>query len=110
MVSEIPFSWWETMMWILGNRRRFLVSGDSMTPTLVNGQFILMDPEPPSVSEGDVVICHHPTQDLEMVKRVVIIEEGRFFVQGDNAKSSSDSRQFGWLTRGHIVGKVVSKF
>ena len=109
MVSEIPFSWWETMMWILGNRRRFLVSGDSMTPTLVNGQFILMDPEPPSVSEGDVVICQHPTQDLEMVKRVVIIEEGRFFVQGDNAKSSSDSRQFGWLTRGHIVGKVVSK-
>ena len=81
-----------------------------MTPTLVNGQFILMDPEPPSISEGDVVICEHPGQDIEMVKRVVLIEEGRFFVQGDNTKSSSDSRQFGWLTRGHIVGKVVSKF
>ena len=95
-------------MWMLGNRRRFLVSGDSMTPTFENGQFILMDPEPPSISEGDIVICQHPTQDLEMVKRVVIIEEGRFFVQGDNKERSSDSRQFGWLTREHIVGVVVS--
>lgn len=85
------------------------MSGDSMAPTLENGQFILMDPEPPSISEGDVVICHHPGQDLEMVKRVVIIEEGRFFVQGDNKERSSDSRQFGWLTREHIVGVVVSK-
>ncbi len=80
-----------------------------MTPTLNNGQFILMDPEPPSILEGDVVICQHPHQDLDMVKRVMLIEEGRFFVQGDNTKSSSDSRQFGWLTREHIVGKVVSK-
>ena len=59
--------------------------------------------------EGDVVICQHPEQDLEMVKRVVIIEEGRFFVQGDNKVRSSDSRQFGWLTREHIIGVVVSK-
>ncbi len=84
------------------------MSGDSMVPTLENGQFILVDPDPPSISEGDIVICQHPHQDLEMVKRVVIIEEGRFFVQGDNTERSNDSRQFGWLTRVHIEGVVVS--
>ena len=57
----------------------------------------------------EIEAAKHPEQDLEMVKRVVIIEEGRFFVQGDNKERSSDSRQFGWLTREHIVGTVVSK-
>jgi nickel-type superoxide dismutase maturation protease len=108
MAIKVSFSWWETWMWILGNRRRFLVSGDSMKPTLENGQFVLVDPKPSVVSEGDIVICRHPTMDLELVKRVMVLEEGRFFVQGDNVKESSDSRQFGWLTKEHICGKVVS--
>jgi len=108
MAIKVSFSWWETWMWILGNRRRFLVSGDSMKPTLENGQFVLVDPKPAVVSEGDIVICRHPTMDLELVKRVMVLEEGRFFVQGDNVKESSDSRQFGWLTKEHICGKVVS--
>ena len=102
MAIKVSFSWWETWMWILGNRRRFLVSGDSMKPTLENGQFVLVDPKPAVVSEGDIVICRHPTMDLELVKRVMVLEEGRFFVQGDNVKESSDSRQFGWLTKEHI--------
>jgi nickel-type superoxide dismutase maturation protease len=108
MAVKVSFSWWETWMWILGNRRRFLVSGDSMKPTFENGQFVLVDLSPSVVSEGDIVICRHPTMDLELVKRVMVLEEGRFFVQGDNAKESSDSRQFGWLTKEHICGKVVS--
>jgi type IV secretory pathway protease TraF len=37
-----------------------------------------------------------------------MIEQGRFFVQGDNQDESTDSRHFGWLTKENIRGLVVS--
>lgn len=105
---SISFSWWETLLWMLQRRRRFSVVGNSMAPTLYPKQQVLMDPEPPLILEDDIVVCQPPTSELYMIKRVVMIEDGRYFVQGDNREMSTDSRQFGWLSRSDILGKVVS--
>ena len=108
MARKLSFSWWETILWILKHRRRFVVSGESMMPTLSPDQYVLVDVNPPSIQEEDVVVCMHPETELRMIKRVVMIEHGRFFVQGDNQEESTDSRHFGWLTKEHILGLVVS--
>jgi len=38
------------------------------------------------------------------------IEEGNFLVMGDNREKSLDSRAFGLVSRGRILGKVVFRF
>lgn len=104
----LSFSWWETLLWIFRRRQRFSIVGYSMQPTLNPGQQVLMDPNPPLIQEDDIVVCQTPNTERLMVKRVVMIEDGQYFVQGDNRDQSTDSRQFGWLKRADIIGQVVS--
>ena len=43
------------------------------------------------------------------IKRVKKIENGKYFVLGDNEKESIDSRKFGWIDKKDIIGKVIYK-
>jgi signal peptidase I len=60
---------------------------------------------------GDIVVFNNPenTETL-LVKRVAKIEERNsrfyYYVLGDNAEISRDSRFFGWITEQLIVGKI----
>ncbi len=108
MARSLSFSWWETILWVMKQRWRLVVSGESMQPTLSPDQYVLVDVNPPSIHEDDIVVCLHPETEILMIKRVVMIEQGRFFVQGDNQEESTDSRHFGWLTKENIRGLVVS--
>ena len=45
--------------------------------------------------------------DKEMVKRVQEVQGHEYFVQGDNKKESTDSREFGWVKKEEIIGKVI---
>src|SRR5438046_306276 len=57
---------------------------------------------------GDVVVARRPDRpELEIIKRITAIDAGgAIFLGGDNPASSTDSRQFGPVTRGHILVRV----
>ena len=57
---------------------------------------------------GDVVVARRPDRpELEIIKRIAAIDAGGAIVlEGDNPAASTDSRQFGPVTREHIVARV----
>ena len=57
---------------------------------------------------GDVVVARRPDRpELEIIKRITAIAAGGAIVlEGDNPATSTDSRQFGPVTREHIVARV----
>ena len=97
----------ETAAWLLGRRRRIKVVGESMTPTLVPGQFVLVNPvRIPSVDE--LALARHPNEDLLVVKRVATItDNGEFVLASDNQGAGTDSRSWGPLAADAIAGTVT---
>ena len=96
---------------------RVEVSGGSMRPTLVDGDWALAI-VPERVRRGDLVVIEHPRRPgFEMVKRVVsVVGDGApdptglvdgVWVEGDDRSSSTDSRAFGAVPAGLIRGRVV---
>ena len=57
---------------------------------------------------GDVVVARRPDRpELEIIKRITAIDAGGAIVlEGDNPAASTDSRQFGPVTRAHILARV----
>ena len=57
---------------------------------------------------GEVVVARRPDRpELEIIKRIQAIDgNGAIFLVGDNPSSSTDSRQFGAVTREQIVARV----
>jgi signal peptidase I len=96
---------------------RVEISGGSMRPALEPGEWALATPAS-SFRRGDVVVVEHPEREgFEMVKRVVavpgdrapnggVLGEGYFWVQGDSADASTDSRSFGAVRREHLRARV----
>lgn len=83
---------------------KFKVYGNSMFPTLKEGQEVLTFNWMKS-KIGDVVVIKH--ENKEMVKRIEKMEKNKFFVLGDNKKESTDSRHFGPIDQSQILGKVI---
>lgn len=54
---------------------------------------------------GDMVIIKR--NDREIIKRIQKCDDRQYFVQGDNAEESTDSRDFGPIDQSAIIGKVV---
>lgn len=113
MLQDINYR--EFLLWIIRKRKRFRVTGNSMQPLLQPGAEILIDPNAyrhnlPQVN--DLIVVKHPEQKgLEIIKRVSqILEDGTFFLLGDNLAHSTDSRNFGAIPLQNIVGKVTSRF
>lgn len=88
----------------------FQVREQSMEPWAREGDFGLVDKMSylffkPKV--GHVVVVRHPQRpNLFLLKRIVKESEGMYFMKGDNALKSIDSRHFGLLPQSSIVGKV----
>jgi len=102
--------WWEYVAYLCGFREIFLVQGDSMLPALKDGDVVLINPhaEPKT---GDIVLARHPfKKSVQIIKRIrEISPEGRYFLVGDNAEESTDSRSFGAIPAKDILGKAVSR-
>jgi nickel-type superoxide dismutase maturation protease len=92
--------------------RRLEVEGESMRPTLVPGDRVVVRlgvrPRP-----GDVVALvdpRHPGRTV--IKRVAAgpVEGAGYVVLGDNSSASTDSRHFGPVERRAIRGRVVWRY
>ncbi len=80
------------------------VVGKSMWPVLDPGQIVIVARKWRYYEEDVVVLLHG---GREKIKRVRVLERGRFDVRGDNPSESTDSRHFGLIEREAIVGKVI---
>jgi signal peptidase I len=53
---------------------RYRIDGSSMNPTLVDGQYLIINNLSYFMDEpqrGDVIVFHHPNNDLNLIKRVI---------------------------------------
>ena len=128
------------------------ISGQSMSPTLSNGERHLLNvwaAREYAPERGDIVVLRDPVADCLAVKRIVglagesiyfkdgevyvnneklseaylprwtrtfpsdgirselyIFGRNRLFVMGDNRENSADSREYGSVPRGDIVGRL----
>jgi nickel-type superoxide dismutase maturation protease len=81
-----------------------------MAPRLPHGALVVARPIDgmTPLRVGDVVVARCPDRPgLEIIKRITAIDAGgAIFLAGDNPTSSTDSRQFGAVTRQHILARV----
>lgn len=113
-------------VWVVGNAilaflivRFFIigigiVDGESMDPTMKSGQLFLTNKlvyllHQPRVN--DIVQAYRPDAPNELiVKRVAGIPAPySYFLVGDNADFSTDSRNFGPVPRTLIKGRIIGK-
>ena len=92
---------------------RVAVAGDSMRPTLEDGDWLLCRRVrgPVGVREGDVVVLERPDRPgLLIVKRVVRREAQAWWVEGDNPVASDDSRLFGPVPDRFVLARVTARY
>ncbi|MCH7883234.1 signal peptidase I [Patescibacteria group bacterium] len=104
----------------------FIVSGESMVPTFQSGDYLIVDEftynflrDP---QKGEVIVFRFPEQPSKFfIKRIVGLPgevvmmddrswqlgEEEYFVVGDNRESSLDSRSWGPLPEGNIIGRAL---
>lgn len=86
------------------------IAGDSMLPSTSAGDWWLVR-RTSRVRPGDLALLHHPERvDLLIVKRVVRAVDGGWWVEGDNPERSDDSRSFGAVAAGAIVGRLLVRY
>ena len=100
---------------ISGKYRLINIRGDSMSPTLTNGQIVWVDYSIKSLKllkKGDVVLFRNPFGVNLIVKRIEHYDEDKgFWMKGDNNKGleSSDSELFGYVKFELLRGRICIK-
>jgi signal peptidase I len=109
------------VLWMMLRRPfRVAVDGESMAPTLRRGDFLIAV-RPGPILRGVLVVAEHPGRPgYEMVKRVVgvpgdtiegvMLGADQFWMVGDHAEASTDSRTFGPFDREAIRGVVRFRY
>ncbi len=93
---------------------RFQVEGKSMEPAVRQDERVLVFTWAYAFSkpkEGDLIVCYDPKEaKRKLLKRVIRISGLQIWVEGDNKKSSTDSREFGPIAKKNILGKVLLRY
>ncbi len=91
--------------------RQLKVQGNSMSPTIEDGEIVLYDPRA-EVNVGDIVMTPHPyMQSVKIVKRIREIHpDGGVVLVGDNPNESTDSRTFGTISIDSVQGRIVCRW
>ena len=96
---------------------RVAIEGSSMAPTHLPDDWVLVV-TPDHFDRDDVVVVEHPQRPgYEIVKRLVavpgdefdgrVLEPDEYWVEGDFAEHSTDSRAFGSVMRAQLKAKAV---
>jgi nickel-type superoxide dismutase maturation protease len=94
---------------LIGLKKAVRVEGNSMFPTLKDGDIVLINFRA-KLSKAAIVLANHPYKNSKLIKRIKDIDEnGSYYLIGDNLAESIDSRTFGVILRKDILGKVESK-
>jgi nickel-type superoxide dismutase maturation protease len=94
---------------LLKRYTRYEVTGRSMEPALLPGDFVIVERVRPGhlPALGAVVLVRDPREPQRvLVKRLARIHSGSVWVLGDNTQASTDSRVFGALPQEAILGHV----
>jgi len=91
--------------------RLLRISGHSMEPTIKNGSVVVISNilfmfKTPK--EKDIIAFKN--KDKVFIKRISKINNGKYFLEGDNKNDSLDSRKIGLIEGKDIIGKVILKF
>ena len=87
--------------------RVVIVAGASMLPTLRPGDCLLVRPRG-RPRAGDLVVARFAARpELLVVKRAVRQDSDRWWVEGDNAAATDDSRTYG---AAEVVATVVLRY
>jgi len=91
--------------------RRFAISGHSMQPALLPGDWVLVDQfayRSRLPKRGHIVVARDPREPARhIVKRVSAVDlHGQVRIEGDNAEESTDSRHFGPVPASLLLGRV----
>lgn len=90
------------------------VHGESMRPVLPDGALVVARRLEASsnLRVGEVVVARRPDRpEIEIIKRILAIDEqGRVFLDGDNAAASTDSWTFGPVPRELILALVTWRY
>lgn len=87
---------------------KYKISGNSMSPTFLDGDCVLAWSWFLKLKIQDVVVAKN-RDSLIIVKRIKSINNNKYFLIGDNLKESTDSRNYGFVKKKDILGKVVKK-
>ena len=92
-------------------RKIAIVSGISMEPILASGDIVIYKNvvDKSCLSTGDIVIFNHPTENINLIKKISSIKGNRVEVYGENTNFSNDSNDFGLINKASIKGKVTSR-
>ena len=83
-----------------------IVEGLSMIPALAPGERVLVR-YGATFKVGDIVLVDRG--ERVDIKRVTRIEDGHIFVEGDNSEVSTDSRNYGAVSKDAIIAKVIRR-
>ena len=95
--------------------RTVAVAGDSMSPTLVDGDWLVVSWAAPKLKAHKVYVIERADRPgVFVIKRLLEIgsgeNAGKVWVEGDNKSASTDSRSWGPLDSNEVIGKLVFRY
>lgn len=90
---------------------RVAVRGHSMEPALREGDWVLVLPPRRAPRQGDVVLVRDPRERTRLLlKRVAEVGPEGCAVVGDRSDHSTDSRHFGAVPFGDVLGRAAFRY
>lgn len=90
--------------------RPFRIHGPSMLPEFKSGGLVLVEKLSyrfRNPARGEVVVFNSPLGGQQIGRMIKEVETQMYWVEGDNIEESTDSRQFGPVSKSSILGRVI---